>query len=328
MDSSTHAVMGIGLAGLSTLDPTIDHHSTLFTAILIGTALGSQAPDFDIIVKLRGKNSYIRHHRGISHSIPFIVLWSVLITLLVQTIFSLGESIGTLFFWVTTAVTVHVFVDLFNSYGTQALRPFSKKWVAWHTIPIFDPYLFSIHVLAIFMWVLGFVEPQLIFPIMYGVIVGYYIIRMTIRKMAIGRLRITDPHFSAHTDYLLLPTISLRKWRVIKKITGQFLIGELNRDVLDWEDRAICMDHPIIELSRHNAGVAAFLSFSTFACPQIETYRWGYEVRWRDLRYYHRKQYPFVAVVRYDKKLHEIEHFMGWLNDARLAKKLQKDVSR
>lgn len=40
------------------------------------------------------------------------------------------------------AVALHVFVDIFNAYGTQAIRPFSRKWVALGVIDTFDPIIF------------------------------------------------------------------------------------------------------------------------------------------------------------------------------------------
>lgn len=39
---------------------------------------------------------------------------------------------------------LHVFVDIFNSYGTQALRPISNKWIQLGVINTFDPIIFNI----------------------------------------------------------------------------------------------------------------------------------------------------------------------------------------
>ena len=44
--------------------------------------------------------------------------------------------------WLFIAVFLHVFVDIFNAYGTQALRPFTKKWVALGIINTFDTVIF------------------------------------------------------------------------------------------------------------------------------------------------------------------------------------------
>ena len=39
---------------------------------------------------------------------------------------------------------LHVFVDIFNSYGTQALRPISNKWIQLGVINTFDQLFFNI----------------------------------------------------------------------------------------------------------------------------------------------------------------------------------------
>ena len=57
--------------------------------------------------------------------------------------------------WTFLAVFLHVFVDIFNSYGTQALRPFSNKWVAIGVINTFDPIIFILHAIALIIWGMG-----------------------------------------------------------------------------------------------------------------------------------------------------------------------------
>ena len=80
MDTGTHFVMGIALGGLATLDPVVVDGSVTAQAVLVGTILGSQAPDIDTILKLRNNAVYIRNHRGITHSIPAVLLWPILIS--------------------------------------------------------------------------------------------------------------------------------------------------------------------------------------------------------------------------------------------------------
>ena len=84
MDSGTHLVMGLGLAGLASIDPVVASDQTLYAAVLIGTVVGSQAPDLDGFLRLKSNAVYIRNHRGLSHSIPAIAIWSILITFLIQ----------------------------------------------------------------------------------------------------------------------------------------------------------------------------------------------------------------------------------------------------
>ena len=76
MDSGTHLVMGLGLAGLASIDPVVASDQTLYAAVLIGTVVGSQAPDLDGLLRLKSNAAYIRNHRGVSHSIPAVAIWT------------------------------------------------------------------------------------------------------------------------------------------------------------------------------------------------------------------------------------------------------------
>ncbi|MFD2505844.1 metal-dependent hydrolase [Paenibacillus septentrionalis] len=53
MDSASHFVVGVGLAGLAQLDPVVHSNPALSTVVIIGTIIGSQAPDFDTITRLK-----------------------------------------------------------------------------------------------------------------------------------------------------------------------------------------------------------------------------------------------------------------------------------
>ena len=80
MDTGTHLVFGLGLAGLAMTDPVVASNPPLFGAVLAGTIIGSQAPDLDGLLRLKSNALYIRNHRGISHSLPAVLIWTVLIT--------------------------------------------------------------------------------------------------------------------------------------------------------------------------------------------------------------------------------------------------------
>src|SRR5699024_11689913 len=97
---------------------------------------------------------YLSRVRGISHSLPAVVLWGVLISSIIYA-FVPEVCYFHLWLWTFLAVIIHVLVDLFNAYGTQAFRPFTNKWVAYGFINTFDPYIFSLHIAGIVAWALG-----------------------------------------------------------------------------------------------------------------------------------------------------------------------------
>lgn len=327
MDSATHFVMGLGLAGLASLHPAVQDSTSLYTAIVLGTALGSQAPDLDGLLRMKSNATYIKNHRGASHSIPAIIIWSVLITSLLQ-LFYRG-SLPFLFVgaWVLAAVVLHVFVDLFNAYGTQAMRPFSRKWISWNIIHIFDPVIFMAHVIAILAAATSVLPAQLAYPGLYLFLVLYYIGRVRQHQSLLQKLPSLDSAYLPGSQYLLIPTVSLFEWHVVKaRPDSSFDIGIWNNKQLQWVDHATCSDHPAAKHSKNDASIKAFLYFTSYACAEVKEYEWGYEVRWVDVRYRHRKQYPFVAVLVMDKDYKTLSSYVGWLSDERLRKRLRMNT--
>lgn len=326
MDTGTHLVIGLGLAGLAYIDPVVASDSMVSTAVLIGTVLGSQAPDADGLLRFKGNAFYIKNHRGASHSLPALVIWTLFITSLLGLAFN-GLPILHVGMWVFIAVSFHVFTDLFNTYGTQAIRPISEKWVAWNIIHIFDPFIFVSHLLAIFIWSINIGNPAIIFTTLYAVIALYYLWRTIEQRVLVSGLRHKDNNFTLGDRYMLIPTISMNVWHIVKtQVGGGYKLGELKNRQLKWTDEVHCADHPAIEASRSHPDVAAFLYFTSFACADVKEQPYGFEVRWVDVRYSHRKQYPFVAVVLLDFYHKPIDSYVGWLSESRLEKKLRLDT--
>jgi inner membrane protein len=322
LDTGTHLVFGLGLAGLAYIDPVVASNPEVATAVLIGTIIGQQAPDFDGIMRFKGSAAYIKNHRGLSHSIPAIAIWTVLITLTLQLIFS-GLPLLHVGFWVFTSVVVHVLSDMFNAYGTQAFRPFTKRWISWNIIHIFDPVIFTTHIIAILIWSTKLAEPAVIFPTLYTLVVIYYAIRSIQHYHWEHRMPSIDKTFVEGEQYMLIPTIHIKKWNVLKrKLDNSYVLGELRSGWLHWVDKARCDDHPAIEASKTHPDIKAFLNFTSFVCAEVKHHKWGYEVRWADVRYRHRKNYPFVAVLLLDHNYQPLDSYVGWMNEVRVEKKL------
>ncbi|MFC4103057.1 metal-dependent hydrolase [Paenibacillus xanthanilyticus] len=327
MDSGTHLVMGLGLAGLASVDPVVASDQTVYAAVLIGTVVGSQAPDLDTLLRFKGNAIYIRNHRGMSHSLPAIAIWTLLITLLLQIGFNFGLPWAHIVGWVLLAVVIHVFTDLFNTYGTQAMRPFTKKWISWNIIHIFDPVIFTAHVIAIVLWALRAFDPATLFPALYALLIVYYIWRTLSHRMILRRLPKLDDQHEPEDEYMIIPTISLYDWNVVKQRgDGSYVIGDLKQGRLRWVDSARCSSHPAVERSKQDISIRSFLSFTSFACAEVREHSWGYEVRWCDVRYRHRKQYPFVGVLLMDSDYKTLGSYVGWLSDERLQKRLRMNT--
>lgn len=326
MDSGTHLVFGLGLAGLATVDPVVNQSPEVFSAVLIGTVVASQAPDFDGFLRLKSNAAYIRNHRGITHSLPAVAIWTVLITAALQIVFR-GLPWLHVGSWVLLAVAAHIFTDLFNTYGTQAARPFTKEWIAWNIIHIFDPVIFASHVIALLLWAFGWADPRIVFPVLYGLTALYYVWRTIEHRRHSARLPAVDPEAAEIGQYLLIPTISILDWNVVKRLPdGSFRIGDYRDGKLTWADTARCSDHPAVDISKNDASIRALLDYTSYACAQVLEHSWGYEVRWADVRYRHRRQYPFVGVVLMDSDYKTLVSYVGWLSEDRLQKRLRMNT--
>lgn len=321
MDTGTHIVMGVGLAGLATLDPSVTASPLTSEAIFFGTLLGSQAPDFDTILKLKDNATYLRHHRGVTHSLPMMVFWPILISGAIEMILPSANWLH-LWLWTFLAVFLHIFVDIFNAYGTQALRPINHKWVALGIINIFDPVIFSSHIVGFAIWYMDG-HPGKTFLVIYGVLIIYYLLRIAKHNRVVSQVKQLIPDA---TDIFISPTVRWSQYHVSAKSPSTLYVGEAKTGqvyIIDTFQNKPVPDNDIINAAKQDENISAFLSFSSIYRWEIDELDFGYEVRFIDLRYLSDGHYPFVAVVQLDDDLNILSSYTGWIfSEAKLQKKL------
>ncbi|HET7579288.1 MAG TPA: metal-dependent hydrolase [Bacillales bacterium] len=324
MDTSTHVVMGIGLGGIAMLDPVVAGSPVTSEAIVIGTLVGSLMPDFDTLFKLKDNAAYIRQHRGLSHSIPAVMLWPLIISGVITSF--LPDAAGLhLWLWTFAAVVLHVFVDIFNAYGTQALRPFSDRWVALGIINIFDPVIFLTHAAGILIWIWILAAPGIIFISVYVLLFFYYLWRISAHRLVGKRVRRKIPE----AEYVnLSPTFSWNRWHVSVRTPTKFYVASARKDdivILDEYEREPVPQTPLMETVKQDDNVQAFLAFSPIHRWETTEFPLYREIRFIDLRYRNKNgHYPFVAIVLIDEEDQVASSFTGWVHsEAKLQKKLQ-----
>ncbi|MTH52091.1 metal-dependent hydrolase [Bacillus mangrovi] len=313
MDTSTHIAMGFGLAGLASLDPAVSGNPALAQAIMAGTVLGSNAPDFDYAIKLaKGEGTYLRHHRNLSHSVPFWFIWAVLLTAGIYPFFQ-GISAAHLFGWTLAAVLIHVFTDLFNSYGTKAGRPFTGKWITLDAIYIFDPFIMLLHAAGFILWASG-LPSGIIFAAVYSVMLLY----MAARAAASARVRAkaASSISPGYRKVKAIPTIRWGIWNVCAESDQYFITGEYRHGRIEWVHSFSkqAMDDPAITASRFDENVQHFLVNAEMAYACSFRRQNKYEVRWFDVRYRTKNHYPFMAVVQLDEKMKISSSETGWIH--------------
>lgn len=321
MDTGTHLVMGIALGGLAMADPVVATDTVTITAVIAGTIIGSQIPDVDTVLKLRDNAVYIRHHRGATHSIPAVLTWPLLLSGALWFIFP-EVNLLHLWLWTFLAVVLHVFVDIFNSYGTQALRPFSNKWVALGVINTFDPIIFGAHVIALMIWAFG-ADPVWTISILYTVLVFYYISRFALQSAIKHAIRNTVP---GATEIFVAPTMRFFHWRIAADTDKHHYVGRAYGRTINFYDKFMKKPLPeseLIQTALKDKNLSAFVSFSPLYRWEINEYGDIYEVRLIDLRYRSNDYYPFVAVAHLDQDYNILNSYTGWIfSEDKLRKKL------
>lgn len=322
MDSGTHLVMGLGLYGLAHLDPAISQNTNMLYAALLGTVIGSQIPDIDTLYRIKGNAVYVRNHRGWTHSLPMNFIWPTLITFILSLFISISSPL-TIWLWTCLAVFIHIAIDCFNTYGTQALRPVKSTWVSLNIINIFDPVIFGLHVVGILVCLVIPKNSGLIFAIIESIFVLYIISRTIYHYMLTNWVM----NFVKESGrYTVIPTFRLHVWHVIVEFDGVVKMGEIRNKSIKWIGSISNQNQnqTAIEKSKESEAVASFLFFTSYGYPLVKERAAGYEVRWLDVRYFHKKQFPFVAFALLDHNYQIIRSFVGWHSEKRTKKKVAK----
>ena len=296
-----------------------------FTAIATTLIAGSLIPDSDTVLKLKGNATYIANHRGITHSIPFTILWPLILTLLIFVFFK-GVDPLHIWLWAQLAVFLHVFVDIFNSYGTQALRPFSNKWIQLSVINTFDPIIFTLLLIGIGLWLIGVHPYWAFFPII-GILVIYYIVRFRMRaiikKQALRTIKLSHQP----VKIFIAPTMRFMEWRIaVQTVTHDYVGRSYGRNIVisDKVERQPFPDDNVMQYVKNDPNIRTFLNFSSI-------YRWHaehiddetIEIRFIDLRYLKNGHYSFVAIAHLEPDMRVRHSYIGWVfSEEKLLKKL------
>ncbi|MDR6225824.1 metal-dependent hydrolase [Desmospora profundinema] len=312
MDTGTHFLMGVGLFGLAHLDPAVAQSEMTAQAVLLGTMIGSQAPDLDTLYRFKGNTTYVRNHRGWSHSIPMWFLWPLLISAGI-TLFWEPVSFLSLLGWTGLAVLTHVAVDLFNSYGTQALRPFSNRWIRWHVLPIIDPVIITLHLTGFGLWAWSSMPPGPLFAGLYAMLAGYIAVR---RWLRLRQTRQITADAQPDERLVLLPTMRIGCWQVIGEGTEKIRFGRLEKETLTWEQEVskAAIHHPAAQASLAHPAIRFFYDFCDHRFVKVEPSSIGWEVRWSDARDHRHGEFPFQAIAWIDLQHKVLDASIGWLS--------------
>lgn len=151
MEPITHFLTGACLARTG-----LNRKTALATATM---TLAAEAPDLDVLGRLRGPAFGFAHHRGFTHSFLGVPLVAAVV---VGSVYLVWRFLGRrttdptlpprwrlLFLYACLAGLSHILLDFTNNYGVRPFWPFFEKWYSWDIVFIFEPILFGFLVLGL-----------------------------------------------------------------------------------------------------------------------------------------------------------------------------------
>jgi len=123
--------------------------------------LAAEAPDLDVLGRIRGPAFGLAHHRGFTHSFLGVPIDAAVVVGFVYLIWLLrGRKVknpnlpprwGVLFFFACLAGLSHILLDFTNNYGVRPFWPFYERWYSWDIVFIFEPMMFTCLLLGLIL---------------------------------------------------------------------------------------------------------------------------------------------------------------------------------
>jgi len=206
MDPVTHVAAGITIVRLI---PT----PVRKWGILAGVAF-ALLPDVDFLLAFVDRLAFIRHHRGFTHSLAALGLFTFLGAWI-------GRRLGGAR-WFRPLILIglsvlgsHLLLDLATSYGTRILTPFSREKFTLNWLFIIDPYLTLILLVGAFGAVLFPARERRLTALSLA-LAGVYMVLCGLyhhQALALGRRILTGPET---VSVAALPQpFSCRRWHLL-----------------------------------------------------------------------------------------------------------------
>ena len=321
MDNITHTLTAVALsqAGLN--------RKTRFATLAL--VVGANLPDVDLVWAYGGTATYLKYHRGITHSLLGV---TVLAALLGCIIYFAGRRAapkknapplrsGWLFFlcWIGTAS--HLLMDFTNQYGVRPFLPFSGRWYAWDIMFIFDPFLLALLALGLGIPAILRVASEEVGAdrptYRWGAIFSLVCLTLLwgVRDMAHRRvLGFLDSHTYGEENPLRLGAFPSPanpfSWSGVVETESAYHLLPANALAADVDASNTEVFHrpqssPVLDAALKSRTGAIFASFARFLWAEVYENDGGSEVLLRDLRFFSPSSpnHGFVARIELDKDL-------------------------
>ena len=111
--------------------------------------LAAEAPDLDVLARVKGPAFSFAHHRGFTHSLLGVPLVAIVVVAFVYLVWrfrkrksndpNIPPRWGLLFVYACLAGLSHILLDFTNNYGVRPFWPFSERWYSWDIVFIVEP---------------------------------------------------------------------------------------------------------------------------------------------------------------------------------------------
>lgn len=129
MDPLTHAISGVALAR------AVPRRALPWRQVLLIAGL-AMAPDLDYVLHWFSDELYLAHHRGVTHSLLMLPLWTWLVVSLLP---RQRKKYPILPWLIAAALAMHILLDVVTSFGTMILAPVSDWRASLDLVFIIDP---------------------------------------------------------------------------------------------------------------------------------------------------------------------------------------------
>ena len=321
MDNLTHTLAGVAIshAGLN--------RKTRFATLVL--VIGSSLPDVDVVSRIDSSATYLKYHRGITHSLLGVTVLGIGLGLAA---YYLGRRAGSkksappvdarwLLVCSLLATASHLLLDFTNAYGVRPFLPFNGRWYAWDIMFIIDP-------LLIILLVMGFAVPALFRLISEEVgarktdfrrgaifALGSMVALWGVRDLSHRRvLAMLDSHTYLQENPRQIGAFPAPmnpfQWSGVVETDSVYHVLPVNApggDV-DVEHTRIfrkAEPAPALDTAMKTRTAAIFLDFARFPWGSVDEREDGYEVTLRDLRFLGSSlsRGGFVVRVGLDKNL-------------------------
>jgi len=288
MDPITHGVIGLAVAKLTGNEISINDAAT------ISIVIGSIFPDIDIVFQKWGDYTYLKNHRGLTHSVLGLIISSGFMSLILKLIYR-SANLYQIFLWFLLGEVAHSGFDLLNSYGAKLLWPFCSKKFSLGILNSFDP----LFIMALIGYI---ISPPWLKNITLILFVSYIGLRVLMKRIV---LKDIYKNFSGKCEKLsLLPSMTgLFRWHFILEEPGRNVVGEKNilkRSIKIFKVLDKIEEEVLRKVSFSYVGkfFSEFTPASHVLCENI-----GNVTRYIfiDLRYYIRGNFLHHAVLEVDK---------------------------